>query len=877
MSKRKIRIAQYMLFMLIALVVMLSVVATYAYYSDRRDYSSSLTFGNIQIDANNQTGASSYFASSTLSNAGAGDYILNKDVSFNLKSGSEPAYIRAKYTASLNANKNLFNMGTASNYTAVLGNKNSLAVSGNTLTFTSDGGGSPGVLNNDIHEYTTGTAYTLSRSSGTRYLLRILDNNKQNITAGTISISGWEWNQWYKCYLADSSPATFSFSDASVKYFQIGFATNQNAGIVEQYTNVQLELGTTATSYVDCAPSEKNLFNINNVVSASNVVNNANGTLSVTPTSSSSAVTAFGTLKQYAPSLVVGKTYTLSAVTDVTDSKYHRIYLQKSTGVWVFGSSRTLTQNDLDSTVFWYANGTDTTFTATISNIQIEEGSTATSYEPYTSTHYEDQALANYFKYRNFDLGENIFSAEQFVSNAISLGYPTAKISVNNNYKNAMNVYQIGYAENYSKLILNAQANTTYRFSCKVDPTNLSDNVQTGFRIYYSDNTYVTVKITKSTTSLDFVTNSSKTLSAIGFSGWQYSGNFIAYDIKINPVYTWSEKIGDYYYLLDAKTGEPLEVSDSAKTYTFITKESSKIADNTFFGNVSGNSVKLTISIEAIQVANIDKLDQSKTILQNITTALNEIYNVETPSATYGVTFVIDKTSYSQSGIAYGGDATLANEVKTKINSDDFGGFAFYEGGYPVITKSSNGHSWLDLTNGKLKNITDNLTLYAVKKVSGGAQEYTVTFKNGSTTLQTGKASTENCYYFGAVPTKDATNTKTYEFAGWKKSGETTIYTDLSEVTISADTTFEAVFNEIARTFDIAFDLNEGYFLSSASVPTSYAYGTATTLPTAEMLSKPGYAFAGWFENADFSGPAVTNISATTVGNKTYYAKWTAN
>ncbi len=612
MSKRKTRIIQYVLYALVALVVLLSVVATYAYYSDRRDYSSSLTFGNIQIDANNQTGASSYFASSTLSNAQAGDYILNKDVSFNLKSGSEPAYIRAKYTASLNETGNTYDQALANYF-----KYRNLGLGSNILS---------------LEGRTFGTSYGGDNTT------------KRTLTGNQILLDVSANNYWRGAYVTD---------------YTIG----------KDYLT---------------ATCKKAWYGV-----------------------------AFDYLTS--PGQIYSLTWTGSTGSQVRASFY----------------------------------GSDGSY---------------------------------------LDIMSVLTSGTAFTVPANAYGM-------------------------------------------------LIDFIAT------ADNTTINISNIKL--------------------------------LKTDTEYIWSEKIGDYYYLLDATTGAPLEVSDSAKTYTFITKESSKIADNTFFGNVSGNSVKLTISIEAIQVANIDKLDQSKTILQNITTALNEIYNVEIPTATYGVTFVIDKTSYSQSGIAYGGDATLDSTVLAKINSDDFGGFAFYEGGYPVITKSSSGHSWLDLTNGKLKNITENLTLYAAKKVSG-AQEYTVTFKNGSTTLQTGKASKGNCYYFGAVPTKDATNTNYYEFAGWKKSGETTVYTDLSKVTISADTTFEAVFNEIARTFDIAFDLNEGYFLSSASVPSSYSYGTKTTLPTAEMLSKPGYAFAGWFENADFSGTAVTEISATTVGNKTYYAKWTA-
>lgn len=735
MSKRKTKIVSYALFVLMALVVLLSVVATYAYYSDKREYSSTLTFGDIQIDANNATGSNSYFASSTLTNAQAGDYILNNDVNFNLKSGSEPAYIRAKYTASLNEG--------------------------------------------DVEYY--------------NYF------NTQEVAS--------------------------------------------SVGSVDQY-------------------------NVTTSVSSDYVV-----------TQTGTSETSSGGCSQFKIHLPSG------------NYKYNFQILSKSvdtlTNIYLWRAKNTVSNNVFSKYDLSGSYSTDFVITGEADYYvavygKLLKGQTMTFKISITKP---DSHLANYFKYKDLSADQNIFKVQDFVSNAIALGYNSSKISVNNDYNNAINVGQINYAEKYSKLDLVCEENTAYTFSCDLITTDLQDNAGTGFRLYYSDNTYGVVSLKKSSTSLTFTTDTKKTLVGIGSSGWVYGGTFIAYNIKLCKTngwsssdasgYCWSDKIGDYYYLLDSSTGEPLMINDSSKTYTFLTKESSKIADDTFFGNVSGNSVKLEISIEAIQSANITSLDSSKTLLENIKTALDQIYNVST-SGSFSVTIMVDGVAYTKSGIAYASDVTLDDAVISKLKTAGVAGLAFYEKGYPVITTTGNNHSSLDLKNGKLKNITENLTLYVVNKSQSQNLAYTVTFKNGSTILQTGKASTENCYYFGEIPTKASTSSKYYEFAGWKKSGETEVYTDLSKVTISADTTFEAVFNEYSLTYDISFNLNGGYFLPSATVPSSYTYGTSVTLPTAEMLSKPGYAFAGWFENADFSGSKVTTISTTSSGSKTLYAKWTA-
>ena len=52
---------------------------------------------------------------------------------------------------------------------------------------------------------------------------------------------------------------------------------------------------------------------------------------------------------------------------------------------------------------------------------------------------------------------------------------------------------------------------------------------------------------------------------------------------------------------------------------------------------------------------------------------------------------------------------------------------------------------------------------------------------------------------------------------------------------------------------------------------TTFTVESEINLPTPE---KEGYTFAGWYDNAEFSGEKVTMISAGTSGNKVYYSKW---
>ena len=86
-------------------------------------------------------------------------------------------------------------------------------------------------------------------------------------------------------------------------------------------------------------------------------------------------------LKDYAPQLKVGETYYLSGNCTHT-GKF--IYLSAYAQTWLFGSSLTITQEMLDSIVYWYNSTTnDDTTVAVISNVQIELGKKATAFEPY--------------------------------------------------------------------------------------------------------------------------------------------------------------------------------------------------------------------------------------------------------------------------------------------------------------------------------------------------------------------------------------------------------------------------------------------------------------------------------------------------------------
>ena len=147
---------------------------------------------------------------------------------------------------------------------------------------------------------------------------------------------------------------------------------------------------------------------------------------------------------------------------------------------------------------------------------------------------------------------------------------------------------------------------------------------------------------------------------------------------------------------------------------------------------------------------------------------------------------------------------------------------------------------------------------------------YSITFNTNGGTIK-GSYVTEYTYGEGAVLPTDVEKSG-YTFAGWYDNEELTgsTVTAISD-TEYGDKTYYARWT--ANTYSITFNTNGGTI--KGNYVTGYSYGKGAALPT--DVEKLGYTFAGWYGNEQLTGSAVTAISNTEYGDKTYYAKWTAN
>ena len=111
-----------------------------------------------------------------------------------------------------------------------------------------------------------------------------------------------------------------------------------------------------------------------------------------------------------------------------------------------------------------------------------------------------------------------------------------------------------------------------------------------------------------------------------------------------------------------------------------------------------------------------------------------------------------------------------------------------------------------------------------------------------------------------------------YVFEGWYVSGNPNLKWDFSD-SVTDNLMLEAHWNKV---YQVTMQTNGGTIAPGKEIK-SYTGGTSLTLPGGGDITRGGYTFAGWYEDIDFSGVPVTEISSTDTGDKIFYAKWSGN
>ena len=175
-----------------------------------------------------------------------------------------------------------------------------------------------------------------------------------------------------------------------------------------------------------------------------------------------------------------------------------------------------------------------------------------------------------------------------------------------------------------------------------------------------------------------------------------------------------------------------------------------------------------------------------------------------------------------------------------------------------------------DCSGEAVTTITDTTaTLYA----KWTPNTYTVTLHTNDGTIAEGEKLTSYTYGVGAkLPTENEITKTGYTFAGWYESAN---FSGDSVAAIGKDAIGDKAYyaNWTANEYDVTLNTDGGTIAEGQNV-TSYIYGVGAKLPTENEITKTGYIFAGWYNNADLTGDPVTEISKTDINDKAYWAKW---
>lgn len=183
------------------------------------------------------------------------------------------------------------------------------------------------------------------------------------------------------------------------------------------------------------------------------------------------------------------------------------------------------------------------------------------------------------------------------------------------------------------------------------------------------------------------------------------------------------------------------------------------------------------------------------------------------------------------------------------------------------------------LQPGKTFRIDSTVTLYArwTKDVT-----YTVTYDaNGSTS---GSAPVDNNNYLSGEFAIASSNTgnlskSKFSFAGWntESDGSGTSYSGGASFAVTSNIILYAKWT-LGKTYEITYNGNSNTGGTVPIDPNAYEAGnTATVMNNTGNLTREGYVFTGWNENADGSGTPHTPNSDLKLGsqNVILYAVWT--
>ena len=229
----------------------------------------------------------------------------------------------------------------------------------------------------------------------------------------------------------------------------------------------------------------------------------------------------------------------------------------------------------------------------------------------------------------------------------------------------------------------------------------------------------------------------------------------------------------------------------------------------------------------------------------------------------YTVTFYNGAAQLTTKNVPYGNDVTYTGNTPTKESTAQY---SYTFAGWNTDSSAA------EPDPNALENITGDRSLYAI--YTEDVRSYNVTFRNGSTTLQTLSVNYGGtAVYSGTTPTKPSTAQYDYSFIGWNTVDEAETTDPNATKNITSDRIIYAVFSSSILAYTVRF-MNGAQILETVSVEYGNDASYSGNDPEKESTAQYDYSFAGWNSNSGATSPDA-NATKNITSDRDVYAIFT--
>lgn len=243
----------------------------------------------------------------------------------------------------------------------------------------------------------------------------------------------------------------------------------------------------------------------------------------------------------------------------------------------------------------------------------------------------------------------------------------------------------------------------------------------------------------------------------------------------------------------------------------------------------------------------------SEGALRNLTASVDVYAAYRQTVRSYYVYFYNGSELFDSKLVVYGGNAQSPSTDPTKEPSAQYT--------YSFVGWNEDPNASTADTDA-LNNVTGDRNVYAM--YSSTIRSYTVSFRNGSTELQSVTVPYGGtAVYKGEAPTKESTEQYTYSFVGWNTEDGATVADPNATRNIASDTILYAAFSTTALAYTVRF-MNGAEPLETISVEYGNDAVYSGDTPEKDETDQYTYSFIGWNRDPNASAAdanALRNIT----------------